>query len=134
MKIKQILLIIALAILSSNLYARKPAVEDFVGVETESYKEVPNNARVEFNFGEKISKNSIQLDTPTNQMNIFSFLTLLAFTALPFFMWFGLTKKDSQTTQVSVEVTQAEQISEENVKKLSDYRDSESSETEKKAS
>ncbi|MBC76311.1 MAG: hypothetical protein CME64_09875 [Halobacteriovoraceae bacterium] len=104
-------------------HARKPAVEDFVGVETESYAEVPENQQFAFEFG-----NTVQAEETSGSAwsEWVPTIVLFSFILLPFAMWFGITRgaSTSQTTETG------------NVANLSDYMKDSSEENEeiKKAS
>jgi hypothetical protein len=131
-------IILALAItLSFSSFARKPAVEDFVGVETETYSETPAGTEVSFNFGNHISKSNSYLRQPGNS-NLFSLLTFLAFAALPFILWYGITSSIQQPRQVTTAKTNPESTTQTStpagVTNLEDYRNTEKEEDVKKAS
>ena len=111
---------------AGSAIARKPAVEDVVGVEPESYKTTSIGTEVKFNFG-----NFIQGKVPakanvkqTNQTPPWlATSTLLAFISLPFFMWFAVARSvkgldvAQEQTAAEVQVTKHD-----NVAKLSDYQ------------
>lgn len=149
MKIK-ILLLFVLTSMSFSVSARKPAVEDFVGVVPESYKETPKGTEVLFDFGNKIEKvqkvNKLDLKK-TNSVNNWSGIVGLGFfLALPFIMWTFITRfksQDIQTSQYSPsqepkstsdETTVSATQTPEGVTNLDDYRKEDSSNTGKKAS
>ena len=132
MKASKLLIICILITSAFQAMARKPAVEDFVGVETDTYEVTPPGTEVSFNLGNHI------VDT-TNQsfwsQNAFSLGVTTTLLALPFFMWFGLRNSNNNalttnTSEVFEESHQEEK--DKNVANLSDFRDEE--EKEKKAS
>lgn len=136
MKTSKLLIICILLTSAFQAIARKPAVEDFVGVETETYEVTPPGTEVSFNLGNHI------VDS-TNQsfwaQNAFSFGVTATLLALPFLMWFGLRNASKQTlTSVTAKVedeTEHEHMEsgeDSNVASLSDFRDEENQE--KKAS
>lgn len=130
MKVSKLLLTLILITAAFQAIARKPAVEDFVGVETETYRETPPGTEVSFNLGNHIT--SSQNQTFFSQ-NFFSLAVTLGFLSLPFLTWFGFAKFGSNkvyTAEVSIEETAA--LETENVTSLEDYRDAE--ESNKKAS
>lgn len=119
-------LILVLTItLSFSSFARKPAVEDFVGVETEAYSETPAGTEVSFNFGNHINKENSYLKEPGNS-DFFSLLTFLAFAALPFILWYGITNAIHEPRAVGETVSSTVQTTHsaatESVTKLDDYR------------
>lgn len=122
MKAKYLFIITVLIIASSLSYARKPAVEDFVGVEHENYQVTPKGAEVLFNFNENISSQN-QNSTST----FFTFFFLGAFISLPFLMWAGLAKQKHQRvpTKSIVRVTRYESNHSDhsNVEYLDHYKD-----------
>jgi hypothetical protein len=114
-------LILVLTItLSFSTFARKPAVEDFVGVETEAYSETPAGTEVAFNFGNHINKNNSYLRQPGNS-DLFSLITFLAFAALPFILWYGITNVIREPRKVEQTATHTGSP-EDTVTKLDDYR------------
>lgn len=67
---------------------RAPAVEDFVGVETEGYMPTPEGTEVAFNF-------NFENATPvTAEPSVFGFevIVLISFATLPFLIWFALNQ------------------------------------------
>lgn len=123
---------------ASNSFARKPAVEDFVGVETESYKPTTQGTEVIFNFGNHIDSHQKQKKEGQKTTSWFVSLVLLAFIALPFFMWYGITNSlnSIEETDDAVEENkdQAVEPTLNNVKHLSDYKQDSSDDDIKKAS
>jgi hypothetical protein len=121
-----------------NSYARKPAVEDFVGVESQDYKETPKGTEVIFNFGQHIQK--FKQESPINNKSqkstdklsgAFGILAIFSFIALPFLVWFGITTtKQTKRHLPSKPVSK----SSENVANLSDYRSTNDKDDQKKAS
>ena len=93
MKLRNLLVLTFLftMVFSVNTFARKPAVEDFVGVETENYRPTTKGTEVLFNFGNHI--NSIEKEARNKQKTTgwIATGTLVASVLLPFFMWFGIT-------------------------------------------
>ncbi len=137
MNISKFIIFVLAVTLSFSSFARKPAVEDFVGVETETYSETPAGTEVSFNFGNHINKNNSYLRQPGNS-NLFSFLTFLAFAALPFILWYGITNAISEPRQVTTAKTspntEAQTVTPAEVTNLEDYRNTEKEEDVKKAS
>lgn len=130
-----LLSIIYTAFLSANAIARKPAVEDFVGIETEGYDRTPKGTEVVFEFGNMVqAKASVSQPAPSS--NILPGLMVLGFFSLPFLMWLGITRKTKQVTDSPK--SQFEHIHTPNVTNLDDFRktesESESNEEIKKAS
>lgn len=127
-----LLVTLLLSFLATNAMARKPAVEPFAGVETESYNATSKGVEVNFNFGNHIYayKKPTQLaQKPTSQL--VASVTLVSFVLLPFLMWAGITslmKKETTTAEAPAEVEQpehktyADTIDQENVASLSDHR------------
>jgi hypothetical protein len=123
--------------LMANSFARKPAVEDFVGVESQDYKETPKGTEVIFNFGQHIQKfkNEVPTVSPSGSSDLsggFGLLAIFSFIALPFLMWFGIAIKTKHVTKSKSFKSGVE--SSENIANLSDYRSDEQSSDEKKAS
>lgn len=125
--------------LSSSAFARKPAVEDFVGVEpspefemTETTTPINVDTTVKFNYGNQV-KALDGLTSPSSQTipTWFSITALLSFMLLPFMMWIGITKK-AKTEILKTNDMEFENEALENVASLEDYKKTESSE--KKAS
>ena len=114
---------------ASNSFARKPAVEDFVGVETENYRPTTKGAEVMFNFGNHIKAHQ-KMVTKGQQStnNMFSTFVLLGFITLPFFMWFGITysinsmEVEEDNVVNSNETAYTDQVQSNNVKHLNDYK------------
>jgi hypothetical protein len=126
---KSLLLLVALIILSANTHARKPAVEDFVGVEPETYKVTPPGTEVLFDFNQQVQ--SIQQPAVETQSPWFGVGAIAAFITLPVLLWFGLTRKMPAADE-SYPAIMA-QKTEPNVHHLEDYRQEEDEE-DKKAS
>lgn len=128
MKLRILLVITVLFTLgfASSSFARKPAVEEFVGVETENYRPTTEGTEVLFNFGNHI--NSHEKQSRQNQTSSAWFATsvLVAFILLPFLMWIGISnslKKETEVKNSSQDNNQDESVAElGNVKHLSDYK------------
>lgn len=116
---------------TTTVFARKPAVEDFVGVESQDYSQTPPGTEVLFNFTEGIEQMNTDkpLDSSTNTSQAFAWFAIFSFIALPFLMWFGITKKQTseQATQSVKKVPSDKTLirTEPNVAKLEDYRNEE---------
>lgn len=120
------LLLLLILISLPSAFARKPAVEDFVGVEPQDYSRTPQGTEVLFDFGNTIKVNPEN----TQNSNVTTTLVLLSFILLPFAMWFGITKSVHPK-----EEEHEEQGHMAEVKNLSDYKNKDSHEEEvKKAS
>jgi hypothetical protein len=120
------LLLLLILISLPSAFARKPAVEDFVGVEPQDYSRTPQGTEVLFDFGNTIKVNPEN----TQNSNVTTTLVLLTFILLPFAMWFGITKSVHPK-----EEEHDEQVHMAEVKNLSDYQNKDSHEEEvKKAS
>ena len=94
MRFIKFFLLTNLLLATSSLYAqgRAPAVEDFVGVETQDYTPAPEGTEFFFNFDEnQITDTSSEL-APTQEQTPFELplIITLAVIALPFIMWFGI--------------------------------------------
>ncbi len=96
-----------------SAFARKPAVEDFVGVETESYARAPQGTEFVFEFGNTVQAMGTSSNFWTEWVPT---LVLFSFIMLPFAMWFGITRT---TNNVATTAT-TEQAN--NVASLSDYK------------
>lgn len=123
---KSPLLILLTLLLTSFAFARKPAVEDFVGVESESYSTTTPGSEVLFNFNNNMNEQS----SATTGSKLFTYLFILSFISLPFFMWMGLTKSQKEnkiSTTTTVTVTELEMqntnLEANNVEYLSDYKE-----------
>jgi hypothetical protein len=130
MKLNHLLVLIFVFTLSASLHARKPAVEDFVGVETEGYEKTPKGTEVLFDFGNQLAPVQSQNLNVSSKIDInsFSSFMLIAFATLPFIMWFGINQ--SVKEQKAVNTTQTPPATASKVEKLDDYRKSSSSKTE----
>ena len=127
MRISKLLIMFIVLTSAFQAIARKPAVEDFVGVETETYRPTPAGSEVVFDFGNHVIDSRNQSFLATNGLSIG---VSLAFLALPFMMWFGL-KTFSKETEVEV-VTENEtpnytevETDHSNVASLEDFRTAE---------
>ena len=113
--------ILSLVLFSITGFARKPAVEEFVGVEPEGYVQTTASTDVQFNFGNTI--NAQNTNASPASTNWFSLIALGAFVTLPFFMWVGMTrmiKKDEE--EVETLGTTQFNTADADIAKLSDYR------------
>lgn len=98
MKIVKVLLLINLLLGITALHAqgRAPAVEDFVGVETQDYTPAPEGTEFFFNFDhnqvEQAQIDSAPIEASHKQQIPFEFPIIITFAviALPFIMWFGI--------------------------------------------
>lgn len=73
----------------SFAFGRSPAVEDFVGVEPESYREIKKGHEFAYDF----SGEPGQVKAPdTSPSNLFSLFALAAFISLPLLMWLGMNQ------------------------------------------
>ena len=127
------LTVLLLTLLVSFLgHARKPAVEDFVGVEPESYKPVPKGAEVLFDFGNKVkaNQNKAAVNYDHQKNNQTSMIALSLFLLLPSLMWFALTR--TQQLQKIEKSFQENQIPD-NVTHLDEFKGT-SDDSDKKAS
>lgn len=124
---KSIIIILSFGLILTSAFARKPAVEDFVGVESESYEVTSPGSEVLYNFDNSIKSTSSE----TSSSTIFTYMFIASFLALPFMMWFGLTRSQKSlksTIQSTVSVTsytEASKINHENIEYLSDYKSDE---------
>lgn len=123
---RSLLLILTTLLITSSAFARKPAVEDFVGVESESYSTTTPGSEVLFNFNNNMNEQA----SATSGSKIFTYLFIISFVSLPFFMWIGLTrsqKEEKSNATSTVKFTTLEQVSDkleaDNVEYLSDYKD-----------
>jgi hypothetical protein len=95
--------------LSAN--ARKPAVEDFVGVIPESYKETPKGTEVLFDFEKQVKtineSNLLEQSSNTTIESWTAFIGVTAFLALPALMWFFITRLDTKSLATKPTVTKA---------------------------
>lgn len=137
----RILLILSLGILTSlSVSARKPAVEDFVGVIPESYQETPKGTEVLFDFSKKVHKvaNNKLKKTISNSdwTGLFGLATIIS---LPLIMWVFITRsathptapEQTQSTPVTVASTDSTRN---NISNLDDYRNVDDDDNDKKAS
>lgn len=115
-------LLLFLISLSASAYGRKPAVEDFVGVEPSSYNRTPQGTEVRFDFGNRIKAESVQVENS----NLTSTLVLVSFILLPFLMWFGITRKSFNKDQEPTQMAE--------VKNIQDYQKQSDDDEIKKAS
>lgn len=117
-----LILLLFLISLSASAYGRKPAVEDFVGVEPQDYNRTPQGTEVRFNFGNRIKAESV----PTDNTNLTSTLVLVSFILLPFLMWFGITRNALKNNEESGQLAE--------VKNIQDYQQKSDEDEIKKAS
>ncbi len=132
-----LLLGVLLSLFSANSFARKPAVEPVVGVETESYNPTSVGVEVQYNFGNFIKANNMgpnTMETATPQW--LAGLTLVSFALLPFMMWFFINKSTQKlgttTEEETTHQTYADTIGQENVASLSDHRPEQTEKEDKK--
>ena len=142
-KVNQLLAIFFILSLSTSLYARKPAVEDFVGVETEGYQKTPKGTEVLFNFENQLGSNKFKSNntntsgkTDIDAFNIDSFSTvmLFAFATLPFLMWFGINQSVKEQKTINSTQTPPKTQTTAKVESLDDYRKSKEDDEDKLAS
>ena len=99
------LLFLVLASITASVSARKPAVEDFVGVIPVTYKETPKGTEVIFDFGNKIERvQNLNASKPemTFNANSWSGIFGLGFLlVLPFIMWTFITRFKAPETSVA---------------------------------
>jgi hypothetical protein len=108
---------------SVQAFARKPAVEDFVGVETEEYQPTSKGTEVLFDFGnhiESVKPEQITNKVTKTQSHFFVGLTIVAFILLPFFMWYAVTNTARKNDEESMDLDPTQTTS--NVANLSDYK------------
>lgn len=118
---KNLWLICLLCLVSLSTYARKPAVEDFIGVEPESYKTTPPGTEVLYNFEQNVQafgQDNIQ-GQGSAQSPWFGIFVIGAFVFLPAFMWFGMTRNAPQP-ETAQEATPS--LEQDNVHVLENYR------------
>jgi hypothetical protein len=126
----QFLLFLVLASISFSASARKPAVEDFVGVVPETYKVTPKGTEVIFDFGNKIE--NIQ-KTKQSQLETSSWSAIIGlsfFLLLPFLTWTFITRFKTQGTTNTHSPTMDEQPNlvrkdDSRITHLDDYRKNE---------
>lgn len=90
------LFFVALTASISSAHARKPAVEAFVGVETEAYQETPPGTEFSFNFG-----NTTQAYAQPSSSRIADWtpaIGLATFLMLPMLMWFGIMRTSKEAS------------------------------------
>jgi hypothetical protein len=114
-------------VFATNSHARKPAVEDFVGVETENYRPTTKGTEVLFNFGNHIDSLEKKRRAKQQTAGWIATATLAAFILLPFFMWIGITnslKNANDNEEVVADHKPEVQtlMQADNVKHLSDYQ------------
>lgn len=73
---------------------RAPAVEDFVGVETQDYAVTTEGTEVFFNFDQ--TPVEINASTKQEMPSQFPFWVFVAFVTLPFVMWLGINRSLNQ--------------------------------------
>lgn len=116
--------------LMSSALARKPAVEDFVGVEPEGYQKTPQGTEVLFDFGSKLQPVEAQTKKNPNlsskvDIDAFSTFILFAFATLPFLMWFGINQSIKEAQAInSTQVPPKSASQNSNVESLESYRQS----------
>ena len=131
---KNLLLVLLFSLVTLSTYARKPAVEDFIGVEPESYKTTPPGTETLFNFEQNVQALAPEsfAEGATFQSSWFGLVVIGAFILLPAFMWFGLTRNNPQESSQNSQDSM-DQKDQNNVHVLEDYRETEE-EQNKKAS
>lgn len=135
----KILVIITLATLSvSALADRKPAIEDFVGVETANYQVTPPGSEFAFNFGNHIGATSHNFLNSISTSQMISIIAILGLLTLPFLMWVGIVRS-AKVSEASISSEQevlnessTEELESGVVTHLQEYREHE--EKDKKAS
>ncbi len=144
---KVTLMLFLISLVSFSAYARKPAVEDFVGVEPENYQKTPEGTQVLFDFKKELSTKDISSkDQPligsVSSNSSLGAYGLALFVTLPFLMWFGLTRNvrgddphltNEESAQQEFKF-ESKMASSENIAKLEDYRKKDDHDSEKKAS
>lgn len=124
MKLGKLMIIIGTVFgIALSAHARKPAVEDFVGVETESYAKGSPGTEVLFEFGNSVK--AVKAKKITSWEDYVPGLVLGAFLLLPFAMWTAITRSAGKLDSVRAQ----EQAN--NVAKLSDYAKASSEQEEK---
>ena len=90
----KILMTFALFLTYSLGHSRGPAVEEFVGIETENYREVPAGQEALYNFDQELKKveNATKLET-------WPYFLIAAFLLLPMGIWFAVSRKRSSRVQ-----------------------------------
>ncbi|MBT4793042.1 MAG: hypothetical protein HON90_15825 [Halobacteriovoraceae bacterium] len=95
MKFRFFLVLLSIFLISLSTHARKPAVEDFVGVIPESYKPTPQGTEVLFDFNQKIQQvemRKMPLFPQDQSINFWSSIWgVVALIALPILLWNTLT-------------------------------------------
>lgn len=88
----KVFLFIVLIATTLTAHARKPAVEDFVGVEPESYKVTPPGTEVLFNFDQNVQtyQNQAPEFVESAQSPWLGVIVIAVFITLPVATWFGL--------------------------------------------
>jgi len=115
-----------MALFTVNASARKPAVEDFVGVETEDYRPTSEGTEVLFDFGNLVDKKQIKT---SGTGNLFPFSMIVAFIFLPVLMWFAITgaaRKGNKESSLSTTIAAATKTTTQdtsNVENLSEYKE-----------
>lgn len=125
MKLRLLLVLTVLftTVFASNSFARKPAVEDFVGVETENYRATSRGTEVIFNLGNHVDSFEKKQKEKMKATGWFATASLVAFVLLPFFMWGGIIKSVKKgDISVESDIIAEQAMSQENVKHLSDYK------------
>ena len=113
-------ILLATFLISANSFARKPAVEDFVGVDPVAESIPAEATRVIFHYGESVkvgqANNNNTTSTPSSTSATSGWMGLLVlagFIAFPFMVWFGITSTYNEETgeveaQADGEVTNLE--------------------------
>jgi len=129
LSISKFLTFMILATLSISAFAdRSPAVEDFVGVETEDYRATPAGEAFSFNFGNHIQAGATSNSFSTSQ--IISVTAIAGLLILPTLMWFGIRNSKSTTQEEVIASEESESFSTETedgaVTELQEYREHQS--------
>lgn len=114
-----------LLLMSPLAWSRKPAVEDFVGVEPESYRSTPPGTEVLFNFDKKVKQMNRESQPPWYGLGV-----VILFLTLPFMVWSLLSRQMNAPTSNKTSTQNASENG--TVHQIDDYRKSE--EDSKKAS
>ena len=111
---KSISILFVTLLLAPGAFARKPAVEDFVGVEPESYVAPSQGTEVLFDFGNTVQAITTENTSQWGQwMPVF---VLISFMLLPMVVWFGITRTENKNNE------QTQEPAHQNVARLSDYQ------------
>ena len=136
MKLSHLFVFVLLFSFTVSAQGRKPAVEDFVGVETEGYKKTPKGTEVLFDFGNQVDKSINKSNHKSSKVDIdiFSSFILIAFSTLPFLMWFGINQSIKEQKKVNSTQTPPQTATSSNVQNLDEYRQNSEQDEDKMAS